>query len=82
MYYIYALYSKDDDKIYIGQTCNVELRLSQHNAKRGRHYTANAKGKWQIIYIETVESKKDALKREKQLKSYRGRQFIKTHIPG
>lgn len=38
-------------------------------------------GAWELIYSEDAKNREEALKREKQLKSYRGRQFIKRFIP-
>lgn len=67
-------------KLYIGQTSAPERRLIEHNKKRGRHYTAGIEGKWQLIYKEKQISRREAIKREKQLKSYRGREFIKKLI--
>lgn len=87
MYEVYALYNKDSDKIYIGQTENLEVRFKLHKDKAFiKGYTAKNDGSWELVYRETVNSRKDALKREKQLKSYRGREFIRKtiqekHIP-
>jgi putative endonuclease len=79
---VYALYNKQHHKIYIGQTADLDERLRLHNQKVfGNSYTARFDGDWQIIYAEKVETKTEALKREKQLKSYRGREFVKKHIP-
>lgn len=84
-WFVYALYNATVNKIYIGQTGNLDKRLIEHNSKRGNHFTAKTSGEWKIVYKETVTSQKDALKREKELKSYQGRQFIKnliyTHSP-
>ena len=49
--------------------------------KKGNHFTAKYSGLWKIIYYETVNTKREALIREKQLKSYRGREYIKKFIP-
>ena len=43
-------------------------------------YTARFDGKWALVYQEELETRRESLKREKQLKSYRGRQFIKNLI--
>lgn len=80
--YVYALYNEDVNKIYIGQTSNLERRIVEHNEKRGSHFTAHYRGEWVLIYKESVATRSEALKREKQLKSGNGRAFIKTHIPG
>lgn len=83
MYTVYALYNSFYKKIYIGQTKDIDSRHSLHNKHFFKNsYTARFEGEWVIIYSEFVEDRKTALKREKQLKSYQGRQFIRLHIPG
>jgi len=79
--YVYALYNSKSSKIYIGQTANLEQRVVEHNQKRGNHYTTRFQGEWELIYQESVSTRSEALKREKQLKSFRGREFIKQYIP-
>jgi len=82
MYYIYAIYNRSAGKIYIGQTENLEERLKLHNDKKFiQSYTVKFSGEWKIIYKEEFETREEALKREKQLKSFRGREFIKKYIP-
>jgi predicted GIY-YIG superfamily endonuclease len=46
-----------------------------------KSYTARFSGDWMVIYTEQTSDRGAALKREKQLKSYRGREFVKTYIP-
>lgn len=81
MYFVYALYNKSVDKIYIGFTSNLERRLKEHNLKSGNHFTAYFDGEWILIYKEELSSKAKSLVREKQLKSFKGREFIRKHIP-
>ncbi|OGG13501.1 hypothetical protein A2773_03275 [Candidatus Gottesmanbacteria bacterium RIFCSPHIGHO2_01_FULL_39_10] len=82
MFYIYAVYNKRNNKIYIGQTKNLEERLDLTRRKIFKTaYTAMFDGEWELIYKEEVQTRAEALEREKQLKSYRGRQFIKKYIP-
>ncbi len=80
--YVYALYNQEASKIYIGQTANLDQRLASHNQKHGNHFTAKFQGEWKLIYSESVTTRSEALKREKQLKSFRGREFLKKYIPG
>ena len=80
MWFVYTLYNQDANKIYIGETRNLEKRIEEHNRKRGNHFTAKFNGEWRLIYQEEVLDRKQALMREKQLKSFRGREFVKTHI--
>jgi putative endonuclease len=82
MFYVYALYNKVHSKIYIGQTDNLEERLRLHKEKYFKtSYTAKLDGNWDLIYKEEHETRIEALKREKQLKSFRGREFVKKFIP-
>ena len=80
MYTIYAIYNKSNNKFYIGQTVNLNERLKLHNKHVFAGYTSRFNGEWTLIYQETVIDRTTALIREKQLKSYRGREFIKTFI--
>lgn len=80
MYTIYAIYNAKYKKIYIGQTQNLEVRLTLHNQHTFKGYTARYDGLWELIFSESVDTRQEALIREKQLKSYRGREFIKSHI--
>ena len=81
MFFVYALYNKKFNKIYIGQTRDLEKRLHEHNAHIFKGYTSRFESSWKIIYQETQETREEALARERQLKSYRGREYIKLHIP-
>jgi len=82
MFVVYAIYNKKHDKFYIGQAQDLEKRLMLHNSKTfKKSYTAQYDGYWELIYKESLPDRTAALKREKQLKSYRGRQYIKQYIP-
>ena len=70
-------------KIYVGQTTNLEQRLARHNKtlpSKSTSFTSRNKGEWKVVYKEIVNTRTEALQREKQLKSYQGRQFIKRII--
>jgi putative endonuclease len=81
MYNVYAIYNKDHNKFYIGQTGDLVTRVKSHNNHLFKGYTARFTGIWQLIYSEVLATRKEALLREKQLKSYRGRELIKAYIP-
>ena len=83
MFYVYAIYNRAKRKTYIGQTEDLERRLKEHNDPNcQRHlYTQRFGQGWNLIYSETTIDRKSALIREKQLKSYQGRQYIKQFIP-
>ena len=82
MYTVYALYNETAEKIYIGQTEDLDARLRLHTEVTFKSsFTARFSGKWMVIYSEQAPDRKTALLREKQLKSFRGREFVKSHIP-
>lgn len=82
MFIVYAIYNKKNDKIYIGQTQDLKQRLDLHNSGEFKNsYTSRFDGEWRLIYSEDVLSRNFAILRERQLKSHKGRDFIKTFIP-
>ena len=81
MYFVYAIHNRKHNRIYIGQTENLTERLKLHNKGIFKHcFTARFDGKWVLIYKEKVGTRQEALIREKQLKSYRGREFVKSFL--
>jgi putative endonuclease len=81
MYTVYAIYNQESKKVYIGQAKDVTERLRLHNEHTFKSYTSRFPGKWELIYKESVATRQEALAREKQLKSHRGRDFLKQFIP-
>ncbi len=79
MFTVYVLFSEKYDKIYIGYTSNLEQRLLSHNKLAKKGWTVSFRP-WEIIHTESFEQKKDAMNREKQLKSYRGRVWIRETL--
>ena len=75
MFTVYVLYSKGYDKIYIGFTSNLEQRLLSHNELGKKGWTVKFRP-WQLIHTEVFQLKSEAMKREKQLKTATGRNFI------
>ena len=80
--FIYAIYNRENKKIYIGQTNNINRRILEHNNKvlNKGHFTSRYSGQWELIYKEEVRDRSTAIAREKQLKSSRGRAFLKNLI--
>ncbi|MDP3880759.1 MAG: GIY-YIG nuclease family protein [bacterium] len=80
-FFVYALYNSAHDRIYVGQTENLELRITMHSSKFFKNaYTSKFSGSWNLFYQESFSTRRDALKREKQLKSFRGREFLKKKL--
>ena len=74
-YTVYVLYSPKFEKIYIGYTSNLSQRLKSHNHLGKKGWTIKFRP-WKVVFTEKYASKKEALRREKQLKSGAGRRFI------
>jgi len=80
MYYVvYIIENTLNKSWYIGFTKDLKQRIKDHNSKKSP-YTSKLDGKWVLIYAELYLCKKDALGREKFLKSGSGRNFIKRQI--
>ena len=76
MYHIYVLYSQKLKKKYIGVTGkNPHKRLQEHLSGQVP-FTSRAKD-WKLIYEKQFESKIEAYKEEKFLKSGKGRENLK-----
>jgi len=75
LYYTYVLYSPKFDKIYIGQTDNFENRLERHNL--GMVRSTKAYLPWDILHFEVFKTRGEAMRREKELKTHIGRDFIR-----
>ena len=80
MFFVYVV-KNEINKIYIGQTNNLIKRLARHNKElpsKKSSYTSKQGAEWHLVYIEKFSSRKEAMIREKQLKSYQGRKFLKN----
>jgi putative endonuclease len=77
-YYVYILQSLKDNKYYIGSSSNIKERLTFHNSGKQRS-TKNRKP-FILIYSEELSDKAEALKRERQIKNYKGGEAFKRLI--
>lgn len=85
MYLVYVLKNSKTNKKYIGQTNNLELRLKRHNGllpskKKSFTNINRADGKWIVIYKQEYNTREEAVKREKYLKSHVGREWLEKSI--
>lgn len=76
MYFVYAIKSQKDGRIYVGLSSDISRRISEHNSG----YVFSTKGfrPWKLIYKEEVINRKEAREREKYLKSGCGKEFLKS----
>ena len=78
MYYTYVIQSEKDDNLYVGFTKNLKLRFEKHS--EGQVESTRDRRPLNLIYYEACLSQDDATKREKYLKSYHGRMFLKNRL--
>jgi putative endonuclease len=81
MYHFYILYSSSANKFYVGFTGDsVAERLRKHNSNH-KDFTGSYHD-WEIVYTEQYESKEEAYKREREVKSWKSRKKIEAMIHG
>jgi putative endonuclease len=78
MYYSYVLQSERDHGFYIGLTKNLKLRFEEHT--KGMVDSTKDRRPFKLIYYEACLNQKDATKREKYLKTYLGKMFLKRRL--
>ena len=76
---VYILYSTSSGRTYTGMTSDFITRFHFHNSKSTKGFTLRYRP-WTVIHVEFFDLKKDALFREKELKSGKGREWLKQHI--
>lgn len=77
-YYIYVLRSSKDKNYYVGYTENLKSRFEQH--QKGRVDSTRDRRPLKIVYSEACLDKRDAIHREKYLKTHHGKQFIRNRL--
>ena len=78
IWYVYALYSKDYDRVYVGMSQDPNNRLKEHN--NGSTKSTKPYRPWVKVYQESVGEIGQARKREVQLKSGSGKEYIRSLI--
>ena len=74
MYTLYILFSVSLNRYYIGYTNDIHRRLTEHNRKKGKFTDIGIP--WKLVYSEIYHCKKDAMMREKFIKSRKSKTFI------
>ncbi|MCX6829610.1 MAG: GIY-YIG nuclease family protein [candidate division Zixibacteria bacterium] len=77
-FYAYILRSRKTDRFYIGSTSDLIDRLQRHNG--GRSLYTRSGIPWELAYSEEFESRSEAVRREKQLKSWKNRERLEELI--
>ena len=77
-YYIYVLYNKTKNFIYIGFSEDLKARVISHN--KGKNKSTKTYLPLELIHYEAYRNIKDAKRREKYLKTNKGRTTLLTML--
>lgn len=78
MYYVYVLKSDKDKNLYTGFTKNLNKRMEEYNL--GMSKATQGRIPLKLVYFEFCLNQKDALKRERYLKTTWGKRYIRNRI--
>jgi len=78
MFYTYVLQSSKDKHFYTGFTKDLKLRFEQHN--NGFVESTKNRRPLDLIYYEACIHIDDAARREKYLKTYHGKMFLRGRL--
>ena len=79
-HYVYILQSEKDGGYYIGETHDVTARLIFHN--EGLQRSTKVRIPFRLVHVEELPDRHAALKREKEIKGYKGGKSFKRLIEG
>jgi putative endonuclease len=73
-FYVYVLESQKDKENYVGFTTDIRKRIEEHN--KGLNFSTRPRRPFKLIYCELCTNENDARRRERYLKTTRGRRFL------
>jgi putative endonuclease len=77
-FYVYILQSQTTNRYYIGQTIDVEERLTYHNANYSK--SLKNRGPWKLVYQELHPTRSAAVRRERELKAWKDRAMLERLV--
>jgi putative endonuclease len=80
MPFVYVLRSLTTKHLYTGATSDLVVRLAQHNSNQCR--STKNRGPWILIHQEELPTVAEALRRERFLKTGKGRAELQGLIGG
>ena len=78
MYYVYVLISGSDGDFYTGSTGDLKHRVQEHS--EGLVETTRDRRPLELVYYEGCNSRKDACRREKYLKTSGGKRYLRNRL--
>jgi putative endonuclease len=77
-YYVHVLRSLKDAKFYIGYTIDLRKRFREH--QDGLVTSTKPRAPFELIFFEAYRNKYDAIRREKCLKTSKGKTTVKQML--
>jgi putative endonuclease len=74
-FYVYAIVSIKDNRIYVGISQNINRRINEHND--GKVFSTKSFIPWKLFYSEYIGALVMARKREKYFKSASGKRKLR-----
>lgn len=78
MHYTYVVLSEQVGRFYTGYTADLRKRIGEHQHGRVR-WTASRQPV-RLVYYEACLSQEDALRRERFLKSGKGKRYLRNRL--
>ncbi|HXQ27486.1 MAG TPA: GIY-YIG nuclease family protein [Candidatus Acidoferrales bacterium] len=78
MFFVYILQSQSTARFYVGQTKNLQERVIYHNANYS--LALKNRGPWKLVYREEYGTRAEAVRRERQIKSWKDRSLIERLV--
>jgi len=77
-FYVYVLISEKVHKFYTGFTTDLKRRFEEHC--NGKVDSTKNRRPFKLVYFEACLCQQDATHREKYLKSFHGKMFLRNRI--
>ena len=79
-YHVYVLKSLKNNRLYTGSTHDIDKRLREHQA--GQSKATRYIRPFQLLLVETYPTRSEAVRRERELKTGKGREEIQKKTAG
>ncbi|OGN91263.1 MAG: hypothetical protein A2Z75_07560 [Chloroflexi bacterium RBG_13_50_10] len=76
-FFVYILLNPDN-RFYIGQTSDLQLRLQRHN--EGKVISTKSRRPWKLVYSEQFDTRSEAISRERQLKRLKSKKALQALV--
>ena len=80
MFFVYVLRSRATGRLYTGHTSSIPERIAKH--EQGLSPSTRGQGPWDVVHHEEFGTRGEAMRRERELKTGKGRDELKRLLAG